>query len=686
MKRALLTLLLDLSATDLRSVAAAWTVRLTKRTQADNVALIFAAMTDRWLFADIFADLSEASQTLLVALVIQFADGLTRDAFTALTTTTDVASLSDALAPLEATLLAVHGADGTIFVPRELATLVSQVIRERGEAGEGSDNAPSLPYLLAALDVNVLADAARQWGVSDVVGSARPGERERLIAALRQRTTSARTLVEVESMLSEGARRVIAALRDSRETDGALPLDDATARAGIQTREARRALLRELTTSLLVCQVWVEGSRALVMPTIFRAPAAASLPPLVAVTAATRAAWRHPHAFAWDILTLLRLIEREAIVPATGGLAALAENYTLARDLAPQFWMGHDTPTPPAAALAFLLTLAEARGLVESDDDRHFTLHDPVAWAKQEFAAQTHALFATWLALAAWSEGRGTSVALWGVHWPTFRTRLLEALAACGVGQWHTLNNVLDRLVAVRPVLLGEGFTAAGAVGQAQPDRDALTRLCAEATLRTALTWFGIVAWGKATGEQPVLQLTEVGRWLLDRGPEPHVPAPNEAPFSVTADGRIGVRHAEPPQLWPLLAFAEAETLGHVPVYCVTATTLRRALRRGLGVAPITRFLASRAGGEMPEELRARLTEWARSVRRVTLAPAIILTVGDGTIRTELTQVLQAADADVETLPDGRLLVRYPGGIDTLTATLAAADFAPEQPLRETSQ
>ena len=48
MKRSLLTLLMDAAPADIRAAAEAWDVRLTKRTHADNVALLYQAMTDRW--------------------------------------------------------------------------------------------------------------------------------------------------------------------------------------------------------------------------------------------------------------------------------------------------------------------------------------------------------------------------------------------------------------------------------------------------------------------------------------------------------------------------------------------------------------------------------------------------------------------------------------------------------------
>lgn len=676
MKRSLLTLLLELPAADLRAAAAAWAVPLRKRTHADNVALVYRAMTDRWTFTDLFDALPAAARDLLCALAAPGTERIAADTLAGAFEAGDGGgSLTDATAPLETAALALRGEGDTWFTAREVASMVAHTLRERGEGGDGTP--PPVAHILAALDADDLADAARLWGVPDVAGNLRPGERERLLTELRRRVTTPRALAAVEPALSAGARRVVSALREATVP---LPLNTAAALAGAETSAARRSLLHTLTTSLLACHTWVEGERVLVMPAEFREPAArapAPLPTLIAVSAEATGGWRHPHALAWDVLTLLRLIEGETIRPV-GGVGTLADDFTLARTVAPHFWVGAEATVPPAAALAFYATLAEAQGLlVETFADGRTTLavRDPVAWAKHPFAAQTRTLFTIWRDLAGWPEGRGTNAALWGVQWPTFRTRLFDALAACAPDQWHTLENLLARLVAVRPPLLGEEFTAAGAAGQTPPDRDALTRLCIEATLRTALTWFGVVTWGRAGGDRPAVQLTDTGRWLIARGREPGGTTGGATPLTVDDAFRIRVLHAEPPHLWSLLAFAEVASFGRVTTYRITAATLRRALRRGLSVEQVVRFLAGRTGGALPDGARETLGEWAQWLRRVTLDRAAILTADDLATRAEAETALVAAGASVEMLADGRLLARHPDGPDALAAALHAADF-----------
>ena len=398
---------------------------------------------------------------------------------------------------------------------------------------------------------------------------------------------------------------------------------------------------------------------------------------LVAVSAESLHGWRHPYALAWDVLSLLRLAESQSVRWPGGGLAALVEDHAFAAHIAPRFWLGIEAETPPSVAVAFLAALARGRGLLvegEAEGRRVVSVNDPVTWAKLRFAEQTRALFTTWRGMAAWPEGHGTAITLWGVDWPGFRGRLLDALSACQPGHWYRADPLLDRLARVRPPLLGDEFTAASAVGP--PDRDAVARVCAETTLRTALTWFGAVEWGQ-TGNGAAVRITDIGWWLLGRGPEPTTPPFGATPLAIQPDCSVLVLQAEPAHLWPLLALADAETLDRVSVYRITAGSLRRALRRGLGFPQVLRFLEQRTGGPLPDAVRVTLEDWVRAVRRVVLERATLLSADDPELLDEAVEIARAHGATILTLPDGRVLLRIMEAADELDAWLKAADVTP---------
>ena len=673
MKRSLLTLLMDAQPADLRAAAEAWGVALTKRTHTDNVALLYQAMTDRWTLEETLDALPPQARDIAGALALGPEEGLAREELMT-RLHLDPLDLNAALATLRAAAIVHRQSTGALSLPRELATAVAHAIRDRQR---GDLVAPTIKQLLESLDADVLLDAARRWHVADTPTSLRPGDRERLLHALQTRVSAPRALAEVEAALSPGARRVVAALR---EETAPLSLKDAASLSGAETPPARRALLVELTTSLLAYHGWSWGERMLVMPVEFRAPAMTQmpLPPLSAVSAEPLHGWRHPFALAWDLLTLLRLIEQQAARWPSGGIAALADDHQFTERVADHFWASLDAAIPPSATLAFLAALGRARGLVTERDDegrRLLGINDPVAWAKLGFGAQTRELFAAWRGMAGWQEGQGTAMHLWGVEWPTFRARLLDALTHCQPGHWYLLDTLLARLVLVRPSLLGEEFTAASAVGQAPPDRDTLIRGCIETTLRSTLTWFGVVAWGQtAMGE--AVQVTDVGWWLLGRGPEPTVPPFGAAPLAIQPDLTVLVLHAEPAHLWPLLALANVETLDRVSIYRITSASLRRALRRGLAFDQVVRFLESRSGGPLPEATRATLEEWLHAVRRVLLERVIVLAADERDILDEAVALARAHGATVQTLPDGRALLRIPDDAD-LAAWLKEADVTP---------
>jgi hypothetical protein len=674
MKRSLLTLLMDTPPADIQAAAESWDVRLTKRTHTDNVALLYQTMTDRWTIEDVLDGLPAQARDLAGLLALDPGDGLAREQLME-RTGLDPLDLNAALAVLRRFAILHRQSTGLLYLPREVASLIARSIRDRQQS---ETHTPTIKQVLEHADGDVLLGAARRWHVADTPASLRPGDRERLVHALHARVRAPRALADVEAALSPGARRVVAALR---EEEGPLPLDDAAALAGADRLLDRRALLGELTESLLAWHGWAAGERVLLMPAEFRTPAMEQmpLPPLTAVSAEALHGWRHPYALAWDTLTFLRLVESQSARWPSGGIAALAEDHAFAERVAPRFWATADTAIPPSAALAFLGALARARGLLTERDEegrRIIALNDPVAWAKTGFAAQTKELFTAWRGLAGWVEGQGTAIQLWGVDWPSVRGRLLDALAACQPGHWYMVENLLARLARVRPSLLGEGFTAASAVGQTTSDRDALARTCIEATLRTALTWFGMVTWGNAPMGEAV-QLTDVGWWLLGRGREPVLPPFGATPLAIQPDLTVLVLNAEPSHLWPLLALAEAESLDRVSAYRITAASLRGALRRGLVFDQVIRFLESRTGGPLPDAVRVTLDDWVRAVRRVVLESAVILSADDAETLAETVALARAHGASIETLPDGRAVVRIPRGDDELTAWLKEADLTP---------
>jgi hypothetical protein len=173
------------------------------------------------------------------------------------------------------------------------------------------------------------------------------------------------------------------------------------------------------------------------------------------------------------------------------------------------------------------------------------------------------------------------------------------------------------------------------------------------------------------------VQLTDVGWWLLGRGREPVLPPFGATPLAIQPDLTVLVLNAEPSHLWPLLALAEAESLDRVSAYRITAASLRGALRRGLVFDQVIRFLESRTGGPLPDAVRVTLDDWVRAVRRVVLESAVILSADDAETLAETVALARAHGASIETLPDGRAVVRIPRGDDELTAWLKEADLTP---------
>ncbi len=674
MKRSLLTLLMDASPADIQTAAEAWEVPLTKRTHADNVALLYQAMTDRWTLEDWLDRLPPQARDLAGTLALGPDDGMAREELM-MRLSIDPLDLNAALAALRRAAIVHRQSTGVLYLPRELATAIARAIRERQQ---GELAVPSFKQVLESLDGDVILDAARRWHVPDAPATLRPGDRERLMHALHGRLRTPRALGDVEAALSPGARRVVAALR---EEESPLSLDDAAALAGAESPAARRGLLAELTSSLLAFHLWAGGERLLVMPAEFRSPALVQipLPPLNAMSADPVGAWRHPHAFAWDTLTLLRLFEHQSGRWPGGGIGVLAEDQAFVERVAPQFWVAAAGVTPPSAALVFLAAVARARGLLaerEGEGRRMVVVPDPGAVGQAPLRRANTGV------VRRLARGRGVDRRT-GDGDPTLGgglARLPYPRARC-TRRVPTGALVCPRQPPrpprrTRPSLLGEEFTAASAMGQTPQDRDGLVRACVEATLRTALTWFGVVTWGRsAMGE--AMQLTDMGWWLLGRGREPALPPFGATPLAMQPDLSVLVLNAEPAHLWPLLALAETETLDRVSIYRITATTLRRALRRGLALDQVMRFLESRTGAPLPDATRATLEDWVRAVRRVVIERALLVSADDAEVFEEAVALARTHGAGVQLLADGRALIRVPEGDDALLQGFKEADLTP---------
>jgi hypothetical protein len=378
--------------------------------------------------------------------------------------------------------------------------------------------------------------------------------------------------------------------------------------------------------------------------------------------------WRHPHALAWDLLTVLRDVADEAW-PAVGDPPR-----SRLRRLNQWLWQSGGE-TPPTGYVEFLLALGQAEGLLQAEEGStgELTLTSGVRlWRDRTFAAQTERLRWWWRASPEWIEGRRLGeVEVWGADWRGARRKLLEVLADPAIGpppgQWATLDSVAARLAAHDPDLLGSSVTVATArpaapVNDAAGEESARAAAVAEVVrveLATAFAWFGLVDLTDVPGRTRAMRLAETA--LTPRPPlslgssGPVGEGETEAPLDVTAKGEIALREATPLRVWSLSAFADPAQLGQVSRYRLSAESMRRALAAGFDLAQVTAFLTRQSGRPLPPALAEQLAAWARGYRRVRIRRALLLTPDDPAALPELRRLAAEAgfavrDGDGQTL------------------------------------
>lgn len=553
-----------------------------------------------------------------------------------------------------------------LFLPRELTSLFRR-IQDEIDAGDVS-NTP-LRALLALLDDAELEEAARTWGLRIIPGLR---SREELTQLVLGQVSDPERLATVAAKRSRDAAQIWQRVRD--EPSGApVPLAEAAAAAGLTIDDPRhaqrlRTALAELESALLVWHTYrPDGSRWLFIPQEIRAPrpaapARSALQPLPE-SPVERPPWRHPHALAWDLLTILRALTAPD-APAAADIEHLPRSWL--RRLNRMLW-NRGAEVPPSGYVEFLLALADAEGVTETKDGGEIILTQAIRpWRDRSFPEQTEHLIHLWLGMPDWVEGRSREeVDVWGAEWVPFRRRLLAHLSALAPDAWYPIEGAAAWIAGRDPDLLGSTITVATARSTAETD-DAARRRAAIAeviavTLQTALAWFGLIEIAGA-GRQPLaFRLTAAGQAVAQGTSLPEEPPMTGPSIRVLPSGDIHLLAPSPLRVWSLLAFADLVELGAMSVFHLSQESLARALAAGFEVRHVTSFLASQAGTPLPSEIEQRLAEWATRYRRVRLRRAIVATPDSADAIAEIHQAMQAAGIPAQ-IEGGSVVIEVHGG------------------------
>ena len=670
---------------ELLRIAHAWGVPVQVETKSEVVGALYRAMSDPRAMRDVWERLEPAEQAVAQTL----------------------ANLPESAAPPTLPELATHlgvpddeareaalrlfrrgmltregddeplpiGASPRLLLPRELAQGIRRI---QDEMAAGDLTRTPLRVLIELLDDVELERAASVWGLRPVPGIARrPDLARRLLRLINDAD-------RVNRVVKSRGRDAAAVWRVVRSGEGPVPLRDVATAAGLGETDtlsvARlRAALTELESALLVWHAYQDGTRVLFVPAEIRSPGSTSrdeLPSLVVSEQGeqTVAAWIHPDAVAWDLLTLLRTIG-DPHAPRWDPTTAAPR--WLARTAAHRFW--HRTPDgPPPGYLELILELGLGEEILAFDEESQppRVIVGPQArtWRGQTFGTQTARLRERWLRLRRWVEGEPVGlVEVWGADWRGMRPRLLAAMgdARIGIasGQMVTLESLAARLAAANPALLGPSFMAAtarlaGDVQAGASEEEARQAALADVIaieLLGAFAWFGLTQVVDAPGHPQAIRITERGAAFAARKSVPESPPPpvSEAPLVVDPSGEITLRGPTPERVWALMAFAEQVDLGRESHYRVTPTSITAALAAGADVSQVINLLARGSRQPLPDELSSKLLSWVRSFRQARLQRAIVISVEDAVDREALLSALSGQDWKVDALSPTSVLVQH---------------------------
>jgi hypothetical protein len=686
------------SADELTRIAAAWLVPMTASDRHAQVGQLYRALTDPRTIRDFWELLDDEEREIVRLLALEEDMALTieqlanRLGITVEQTHTIAARLyrkgvvvregDDEPLPV--------GVAPRLFLPRELATLFRRVL---DEIDVGDLSRTPLKALLALLDDIEIEEAARIWGL-------------RVIPGIRAREETTQRLLE---QVADPARVQAVAAQRRRDADliwrrlledatgSPVPLRDAAAAAGLSGQDSTHAhrlriALAELEGALLAWHSYQpDGSRWLFVPAEIRAPRPpepGETPVLTPVfnELVTSPKWRHPHAVAWDLLTLMRGIT----APNSPEIFLRAEiPRGWSRRLNRRFWI-RDRDAAPVGYVEFLIALGIAEGLLAGGDKPDSPVRATTAirtWREQSFAEQTARLRKRWLESTAWLEGAAREeVEVWGADWRRFRRRLLERIDTLDVKVWFPIDDVASWVAAADANMLGATFTAATARKTGGDDelarRKAAIAEVATVAISTSLEWFGIVETATLPRRAKVVRRTTTPGAPSASAPLFQAVDLGTRSFELRPGAVVAIENPSPRQVWTLAAFAVPEALDRTSLYKLTPDSLAEALGSGYEPEQISSFLEGELGAPLDSQFAADFARWTSELHRVQFRRALSLTADEAGSLDAIRSRLALAGFAVE-MSDNTLLVELPA-VNSANAErailqlLREAGFAPQ--------
>ena len=313
---------------------------------------------------------------------------------------------------------------------------------------------------------------------------------------------------------------------------------------------------------------------------------------------------------------------------------------------------GHGQSAPDhdsASAAALLETLALEQGWIRVDEQgrRHPVAEPMLAWLRADPWAQWTALVEAWLSSRQWNDLAAVPTLSPGpdAGWPNdplaTRRNFLAVMEHCAADVWYDLATFVAYIKthaadflrptgnydvwALRDAASGEmlrGFTA----------WEAIEGAWARFVLTGPLHWLGLVDLGRETPTSAPqtfrIRSDRAGAAVLLEAPPPELPSP--APVQLGAGGMLRAPRRRRYERFQLSRVAQAlGRRGEFFDYRLTPKSLARAQQQHIPLDRLVDFLAEALGHDLPDHLRAAITQGYEQGEQARVAPALLLQVQD---------------------------------------------------------
>jgi hypothetical protein len=160
--------------------------------------------------------------------------------------------------------------------------------------------------------------------------------------------------------------------------------------------------------------------------------------------------------------------------------------------------------------------------------------------------------------------------------------------------------------------------------------------------------WMGLVdlGWAGSAEKTPpeAFRLTALGRWVLNRGPQPEIPAEGGRVIVQPNMHIVALDPVVDATLLTLDRFAERLSAERAVEYRLTRASVYAGQQHGWDVARIRDFLQAQTGADLPGNVARTLEEWQAQHERIVLYPRVTLAYGQPAALDALARHAQAAE------------------------------------------